>query len=101
MSGPDINQSLSRRNLDPIHVTGQFERLVDFGVGIKRQEEILYQKIERAPVTASPPISTLSRCTVALPCADRMLARTVTSFSPLNQLRHQPIGLRFRWRRAP
>ncbi len=40
-------QSRSRRNLDPVHIARQIERLIDFGVGIKRQEEILHQKIER------------------------------------------------------
>jgi hypothetical protein len=35
-----IDQSRSRRNLDPVHVARQLERLIDLGVGIKRQEEI-------------------------------------------------------------
>src|ERR1700722_1710840 len=47
-SAPDINPNFSRRNLDPIYAVRQFERLIDLGVGIKRQEEILHQKIERS-----------------------------------------------------
>src|ERR1700730_8738679 len=46
-SSPDINASFSRRDLDAIYTAGQLERLIDLGVGIKRQEEIPHQKIER------------------------------------------------------
>src|SRR5580698_6997267 len=46
-SFPDINSSLSRRNHDAIHGAGQIERLVDLDVGIKWQQKVLDQKIER------------------------------------------------------
>lgn len=39
---------LQPRNLDPIHVVRQIEGRIDFSIGIKRQQEILNQKIERS-----------------------------------------------------
>ena len=92
-SSPDINPSFCRRNLDPVHIARQIERLVDFGFGIKRTKEILHQKIERCSSDRKSadfhPHHMHRRAAVCRLNAGSRLHQLLA----LNQLSDQPIGL--------